>query len=431
MSVFSHRLSKLIATVWRWRPGAYARDSLRIFGWLLLRTAVLAAMVLILARWLGAEGYGTFVSALAIASFFTPLANLGLGGVLLVRGARHPARLSAIQAQALRLWALSSSVCTLLATAAMAWSLPDRQPLWALALLAAAEVCATSWVELKTRIAQAQQQVQRFGAIQAGLPLARLVALVPAMTLASATPVAWMIGYALASLLYAAALAVVLRAQPDSDAPSNVSTSLAPIPRLVREGLPFAGGALALRLQSEFNKPVLAQIGYAEAGALGVAQRMVDLVALPLTALQEALWPRVFAASHPHQRLWRTGALLVLLALAGGVFVALVAPLLPWLLGEDYGQATLALVWLAGLPALQVLRNLSNAAILAQQRNHRMLLVYATAATSGVVLTLLWVPSHGMAGAVWAMYGSEGLASAVAWSSRRQIVAKRDTESAR
>ncbi|MGC8808477.1 MAG: hypothetical protein ACP5QB_13265, partial [Thiomonas sp.] len=74
------RMLTLIRVARRWRPGAYARDGARIFGWLLLRAAAQAATVLLLARWLGAGGYGAFVAALAIASFFTPLAGLGLGG---------------------------------------------------------------------------------------------------------------------------------------------------------------------------------------------------------------------------------------------------------------------------------------------------------------------------------------------------------------
>ena len=46
--------------------------------------------MLLLARWLGAEGYGQFVATLAVVSFFGPLAGLGLHGVLLSCIARTP-----------------------------------------------------------------------------------------------------------------------------------------------------------------------------------------------------------------------------------------------------------------------------------------------------------------------------------------------------
>jgi O-antigen/teichoic acid export membrane protein len=413
-----------IHAAWRWRPGAYARDGARIFGWLLLRAAAQAATVLLLARWLGAGGYGAFVAALAIASFFTPLAGLGLGGVLLIRGARAPALLTALQHRATAAWAVASAVVVPLALLAMASSLPDAQPLWALALLALAEVAAASWVELCARSAQAQHQAHRFGAIQAGLPLARLAALLAVLPWAAPTPAVWMVAYAAASLLYAVALAAVARrprlaAPPDGTLPATAA--------LVREGLPFAGGAVAMRLQAEFNKPVLAHLSYAQAGAFAVAQRVIDIATLPLAALQEALWPRIYATAAPNARLVRTGALLLLLALAAGLMLALAAPLLPALLGADYAAAADALVLLALLPAVQVTRNLGNTWLIANVSNAALYVVYAASAAAGVLLALLLVPRVGLDGAVAALYASEVVAIGVSaglvlrqWNKNRQ-----------
>lgn len=399
-----------LRAAWRWRPGAYARDGARIFGWLLLRAAAQAATVLLLARWLGATGYGAFVAALAIASFFTPLAGLGLGGVLLIRGARAPAQLGALQRRATAAWLVASIGVVPLALLALATSLPDAQPLWALALLASAEVAAASWVELQARCAQARHQAHRFGAIQAGLPLARLAALLVVLPWLPPSPAVWMAAYAAASTVYAAALAYSA-ARPTMDAarteplPTNAT--------LVREGLPFAGGAVAMRLQAEFNKPVLAHLSYAQAGAFAVAQRVIDLAALPLAALQEALWPRVYATAAPNARLVRTGALLLLLALAAGLALALAAPLLPALLGVGYAAAADALALLSLLPAVQLVRNLGNAWLIANVSNAALYGVYAASAAAGVLLALLLVPRWGLDGAVGAMYGSEGVGMGV------------------
>lgn len=395
-----------------WRPGGYARDSARIFGWLLLRAAAQAASVLMLAHWLGASGYGAFVAALAVASFFTPLAGLGLGGALLLRGARAPRQLPALQARAAGIWAASAAVFTVLATAAMVWSLPAGQPLWALVALAAAEVAGASWVELQARSAQALQQPHRFGAIQAGLPLIRLFALAAIISLAPPSPAVWMLAYAAASLLYVGGLALGrAAAQP---APPHAPPT-ADARTLLHDGLPFAGGAVALRLQAEFNKPVLAHLGYAQAGTFSVAQRVVELATLPLVALQEALWPRIYASDDPNTRLRRSGALLVLLSLASGALLAASAPLLPWLLGESYAPAAQAMAALALLPAVQMVRNLGNAWLIANVSSTALYAVYAASALAGVVLALLLVPQFEVSGAVWALYGSEGAAVAVAW----------------
>lgn len=409
MTATTATLIRLLA----WRPGGYARDGARIFGWLLLRAVAQAATVLMLARWLGASGYGAFVAALAVASFFTPLAGLGLGGVLLVRGARAPGQLPALQARAASIWAASAAAFTVLATAAMAWSLPAGQPLWALVALAAAEVAAASWVELQARSAQALHQPHRFGAIQAGLPLIRLFALAAIMSLAPPSPAAWMLAYAAASLLYVGGLALQhAAAQPTPPHAPPAANAIT----LLRDGLPFAGGAAALRLQAEFNKPVLAHLGYAQAGTFSVAQRVVELATLPLVALQEALWPRIYASDDPSTRLRRSGAVLVLLALASGALLAASAPLLPWLLGEGYAPAAQAMAALALLPAVQMVRNLGNAWLIANVSNTALYAVYAASAFAGVVLALLLVPRFGVSGAVWALYGSEAAAVAAAWT---------------
>ncbi|MGE0072265.1 MAG: lipopolysaccharide biosynthesis protein [Thiomonas sp.] len=412
------RSDRAVWRLWRWRPGGLARDGARIFLGLGLRAAAQAALVLLLARWLGAQGYGAFVAALAMATFFTPLAGLGLAAVIVRDGSGGPSALARLRRGALRLWAAASLASTALAVGAIAWSLPAPAPLAALALLAAGEVAAASLVEINARIEQARQRAMRFGLVMAGLPLARLLGLLVLLLAASPpSPAAWMIAYGLSSVAYAALLTVL---QGAGWRHSRVSPP-PPAGHLARDGLPFAAGALASRLQTEFNKPVLAHLSYADAGGFNVAQRLVDLVTLPLAALQEALWPRVFAAPDPHARMRRSAAALLAVALAAAAVLVLFAPILTWLLGGDYAPAAHALAALALLPALQVARNLGNAWLMAHGKSQVLLLVSAAAAAAGVLLVLLLVPRYGMMGAVWAAYASEAVAIVVQAAVARQV----------
>ncbi len=401
------RTRQFIAALYCWRPGAYARDSAKVFGWLILRAAAQSALVLLLARWLGAQSYGAFVAALAVASFFTPLAGLGLNAVLLREGARQSQELPHLLRRALRLWLIAGSLATPAAVLTIAWTLPSAAPLWGIAALAAAEVMAASLIEILARLEQAQHRTTRFGAIHAGLPSVRLIAL---LALLGTTPslAAWLLVYATATSVYAMALArMAWHGFRTDNAPRSAETGITSTPALLRAGAPFALSALALRLQAEFNKPVLAQLGYAPAAALGVAQRVVDLATLPLAALQETLWPRVLAAAAPGRRLLTSGALLIALALVAGMALALAAPLLPWLLGPEYASAADVLVWLAGLPALQVMRNLGNAWLMAEGRYPALFWSYTLSAVTGSLLALVLIPRFGIAGAVLGMYVSE------------------------
>ncbi|MDY0330914.1 MAG: lipopolysaccharide biosynthesis protein [Thiomonas sp.] len=390
----------------RWRPGAYARDGACIFMWLLLRAAAQAATVLLLARWLGAEGYGVFVAALAVASFFTPLAGMGMAAILLRDGAREPERIDALLRQALRWWRRSAVLSIGVGVLAMQWGLPSALPWAPLVALAAGEIAAGSLVEILSRMAQARHRAARFGAIQAGLPGVRLLALLALAMFAVPTPTLWMLVYGASSLGYAAALLWV------------ETRSIQPMPSAhiaARDGLPFVTGALSYRLQAEFNKPVLAHLGYAQAGAFGIAQRVVDLAALPLSALQEALWPRLFASADPRKRALRSGAALLLLALLAGGVLMLAAPLLPWLLGADYEAAANTLVWLAFLPALQVARNLGNAWLMACGQTAILNPVYIAASVVGMLLTVVLAPRFGLNGAAAAAYGAEATALLAQW----------------
>src|SRR5690606_9799016 len=101
-------------------------------------------------------------------------------------------------------------------------------------------------------------------------------------------------------------------------------------------GLPFSASALAMRLQVEFNKPVLAHAGFGLAGSYNIAQRAVDMASLPLAALQEALWPKLYAQANPLPQLRRTGVALLLLAALAGALIWLAAPLLPLLVGNAH-----------------------------------------------------------------------------------------------
>lgn len=390
----------------RWRPGAYARDSARIFMWLLLRAAAQAVTVLLLARWLGAEGYGVFVAALAVASFFTPLAGMGMAAILLRDGARQPERIGALLRQALRWWSRAAVLSIVIGVLAVQWGLPSALPWAPLIALAAGEIAAGSLVEILSRMAQARHRAARFGAIQAGLPGVRMLALLVLAMVVTPTPTLWMLVYGVSSMGYAAVLLWIETRSIQPMPPARIAA---------REGLPFITGALSYRLQAEFNKPVLAHLGYAQAGAFGIAQRVVDLAALPLSALQEALWPRLFASADPRQRALSGGAALLVLALLAGGALVLAAPLLPRMLGVDYDAAAKTLVWLAFLPALQVARNVGNAWLIACGRASILNSVYITASATGVLLTVSLVPRFGLEGAVMAAYAAEATALLAQW----------------
>lgn len=386
----------------RWRPGGLARNGLVLLGWMLLRAAMQAATVVWLARQLGAQPYGQFVAVVAVSSFFTPFVGLGLSHMLLRNAARDPAHAGNYLARALRWWLRTLLPCVAASVVVALWLLPERIALLALLVVAAAELSATSLTELCARHVQAQQRTHAFGAVNAGLPGARLVAL--GLLWAGTgdpgvTAVLWT--YAASGLIYAALLWLPLRAA------AKAPDAVLPEPMTARSGLPFSLAVFATKLQGEFNKPMLAQAGFGLAGTYNVAQRVVDMASLPVLALQEALWPRLYAHANPARQLRRSGAALMLLALAVGGVLWLVAPLLPVVFGADFADAVAVLRLLAWLPMLQVLRVLLNYHAIHHGRTQQIGWAYAIGGVVSVVSVAVLTPVYGLAGAVWASYIAE------------------------
>lgn len=388
-----------------WRPGGYVRASIGLFGWLLLRAAAQAVLVLALARLLGATGYGQFVAILAVASFFAPLVGLGLQGVVLRDGARAPAHLPGLLGDSLALWWRAALVFGALALFATLWLLPDGISAYAVAAFVLAEVASSSLVDIIGRAEQALHHSHVYGAIMAGLVFARLVALSLLVVFDQPDVSMWLWLYALASMLYALALCAwtVARHRPLRTGMLRWG--------LVREGTSFIVGALSFRLQAEFNKPLLAQASYSHAGNFSVAQRVVDLASLPLQAMQEALWPRFYAGSHPPHRMRIVAGVLVVLAVLGGAALVLAAPWLSLAIGESYGPVEKMLVYLAWLPALQVVRNLLIAAIIKRGMQSYLNWIYLIAGMASLALNIVLVPVLGLLGAVWALYLNEFIMS--------------------
>lgn len=391
---------ELYTRLFTWRPGRYARDSAVTFGWLVARAAAQTVLTLAVAGVLGAEGYGLFIAALALAGFFVPLATMGLGPVLVRDGARQPELLPEYLRQALALWGLATLIFSLLATAVISWALPTPVALPLLLLFAWSEIAASSLVELAARAKQAQQQMHAFGALQFGLLFVRLLAVLTISWWPRSVQV-WLLSYAGANLLYLCFIIAKLVGDYRLTWPKFIDL------RLIRAGFPFVVGAISLRLQGEFNKPLLAQANLGNAGNFNIAQRVLDLVSLPLLAMQEALWPRVYSGRHARRNLLFIAATLILLALCNGGLVILAAPYLPRILGAGFDSTADVMVWLAWLPTLQVVRNLLGACVVARQRQSFLSWVYTCGGAASVLFSLWLVPSHDLHGAVWACYLTE------------------------
>lgn len=385
-----------------WRPGRLSRHGGALLGWMLLRAAFQAATVILLARTLTAQTYGAFVAVVAVAGFATPLAGMGLANMVLRNVARDPQAAPWYLERARSMWACSLLPLAGLTIGIALLLIPEGLPVVAMGAAVIGELLATSLTELAGRYRQAQHRHHAYGAINAGLPLSRLLALGLLVLLAGKIDIASVLwAYAAASLAYLGLLWPVVR--PAKPAPATLPAEA----MSVTSGLPFSASALAMRLQGEFNKPVLAHAGFGLAGTYNIAQRAVDMASLPLLALQEALWPKLYAQANPLPQLRRTGAALLLLAAAVGALIWVAAPLLPVVVGKAHEGSIRVLRMLAWLPLLQAWRSLLNFQAIHHGRMHHISWACIVGGGTSVLVVAFLVPGHGMAGAAIASYIAE------------------------
>jgi O-antigen/teichoic acid export membrane protein len=396
----STTLTKLLA----WRPGGYLRASGALFGWLIVRTAAQTALFVLVARTLGADGYGSLIAVMAVATLFTPLAGMG-GQALLVReGARNPQNLNIHLGDALRLWAVSVVPLCALAYALCRLLLPPSLAPWAVAAVVIADLAGASLLAVFSGAWQARQRMGTHGATLTGLIVTRLLAFCTLLALAHPTPNAWAVGYGAATGAYvalAAALAVRAGGRPRCSATS--------IATLAATGFPFAFAASAIRMHAEANKPILARLdSVASAGVVGAAQRVTDLVLLPIQAMVATLAPRAYRYQAPHARtVLQLGAPCFAVALGGGILVFMAAPWLPVVLGESYAPAVGVVRLLVFLPCLATARMLLTTLLAAQNRQHAFYRIYLPGVAVGLVVTVVLTQEFGVIGAVFGAYVSE------------------------
>lgn len=394
------KLTRLSA--FQWRPGKLAFDGSSLLGWMLLRAGTQAATVFLLARQLGAQPYGQFVVVIAVASFVTPFVGLGLANMVLRNGARDPENLPVYMARAVRWWGRTLLPCLAVAMVVAVFLLPPGLPSLAVFVAITSELIAGSLTELRARHRQAQHRIGAYGAINAGLPAIRLGSLGLLFLVSDDIGIPLLLWtYAASSMVYS----LILWASIPSDGASSVDAVTEPMHPT--SGLPFSLAMFAGRMQAEFNKPALAHLGFDLAGSYNVAQRANDLASMPLAALQDSLWPRLYAQSDPARQLRRTGLTLLALAFACGVVIWLAAPLLPWLLGSTFLPAVGAMRALAWLPMLQVFRGLVNFHVIHRGRMSLMGWSYAGGALLSISLVWFLVPRWGVTGAVAASYLTE------------------------
>ena len=399
-----------------WRPQRLARSTLVILSGLGVRVLLQGLLVVVLARALGATGYGHFVSWLAVTAGLAPLAGMGALTLVVRDVGRNATAVRDSFGSALR--GVAASFVPLFAAGLVigALVLPDSSALAGLSMVAVSDLLLAPGVDLVGRLNQALDRTGRMAALSAGLVALRVSSAgVMLAVVSEPTSLDWAFWYFLATALAAApALALGVR---EFGTPTKKKERAR-----FWEGGVFAIGASAGRAHAELDKALLARLASpASAGEYSAAGRLVDVVMLPVLALLEAAVTRFFRAGVTGASAMVSLARRILpvpavYAVLGAPLLWAVADILPWLLGEDFAASAEIVRYLCALPAFMLLRHVALLMWLTSTRPQIATGLQVTGAVVNVTANLVLIPRLGWQGAVVSVYASEAIMSVAGWA---------------
>ena len=387
-----HAWHKLI----NYRPGRLGRNTILGTTGLGGRAIVQAAYLLIVSRWLGAEGYGLFAGSVALVTLATPLANWGSALLLTEYVAQDRSRSRGMWATALVQTGVAGGVLTVGVLALSTLLLREQLPLGPLLLLAVSELLLLP----ASHAASSQcSALERGGAAALSVclvPLGRTLAMlgVVASNLTATPELAALAHFSGTVLGFVAAIALVAWV----DGLPSWHERL-PLHTAIREGSTYAISSAAGTSYQEVDKTLMLQLlGAAVVGSYTVAFRITSMFVLPVAALISATLPRLIVG-HGSREQHRTYRAMLFAAVGYGMLagaaILVAAPFIPQVFGTDYSEATTYLQLLSPWPVLFALRQCMGARLTAAGQQHARSIIDVVGFLLVVLLNLIFLPVVG------------------------------------
>jgi O-antigen/teichoic acid export membrane protein len=382
--------------------------------WHTARLLLQLVWVIVLARSLGVEGYGSFSGVSGLALAMSGVVGLGLGLRMYQDVARDPALYSLRWRQTCHgLWWSGGGVALVfLALAHWQFGLFG----WGLLLAIALSELVLAPVAAQIAFAYAAHgRIARSAAVPVVVALARLSAVLVFALVGQGDITAYAVWHTCATAAAVIVLKLIHGRELISPAINGSVTW-----RDVREGLGFSvmwASGLAL---TSIDKALALKLGGAEvAGHYAAAYRFVGVVALPVDALVTAVMPRLFRAGtgmREHPRILQTLLMVtgVYGLLAGGA-VWVGADVLPWLLGDGFAIAAETARAMAIYVPIYCMRILGCSVLLSRGQKWWRFGSEIVALCLMAGVALIRIPSENVHGAVEALVIAESVLLVLVW----------------
>jgi O-antigen/teichoic acid export membrane protein len=389
--------------------------------WMLLsqgiRLVLQAVYFVIIARALGTEQYGVFVGATAFVAILAPFASLGSGNILIKHVSRNRALFGEYWGNALMMICVSGFVLIILVLCTAPIFLPKTIPLLLIFLVAVTDLIFARFLDTAG---------QAFGAVlwlsktaQLGI-LSQATRLMAALALVSffSKPGAleWAFLYFISTLM--SALIGILLVHRSLGLPKLTLSRMKPE---IIEGFYFSVGVAAQTIYNDIDKTMLARLSSLEAtGIYAAAYRLIDVAFVPIKSLLAAAYAKFFqrGSAGISGTVDFSKRLLPMASIYGasaGIGLFLFAPIVPYVLGNEYAVTVEALRWLAPLPFLKAMHYFAADTLTGAGFQGLRSAVQTAIAVFNVLVNLWIIPLYSWRGAAWSSLASDGLLMLSLW----------------
>jgi O-antigen/teichoic acid export membrane protein len=381
------------------------------------RLVIQAAYFVLIARSLGPDAYGAFVTVVAMAALLGPFSGLGTA-TLFIKNVRSGKREASIcWGNGILLTVLSGTLLCGLGVGLSALLHLKTVPS-AVTIVCVADLVLLKVTELAAFGFAALDQMKQTSIQNVVVSLLRLGGIVALVI--TAHPVTlnlWVLTYLLTTLmgtLYALMKGGQLWGRPVVD--------FRALREDAAEGVFFSVAGSATTIYNDIDKIMLSRLAdLAATGVYSAAYRVIDVTMTPVRSLAAAAYPHFFrkgldgmAQTYPYAL-----SLIAKTSIYGAMASAglwLLAPILPHILGEQYQAVVPAVRWLALIPLLRCIHSfmadsLSGAGLQRIRTGIQMLV-----ALINVGLNVVILPRYSWRGAAWTSLGCDGLLVVLFWS---------------
>lgn len=395
--------------IFLWRPGALAKNTLFVTFGLYIRALLQLILFVGLARSLGVQGYGEFISVVAVMTILLPLVGFGTPIILVREVALDTNRFARQFGKSLVIIWSSAVPCLVVALVVADWFLPKEIARIIIFNVALAELLLGPVIELSGRAFQAIERLAYMMVIVSGLILLRLIAFALMVLDGSPSGATSWSNYYLAATSLATACSLLLVFLKIGLPELSFRGVLA----AMREGFYYAVTGATSRVNGEIDKAFLARLTSLNVtGAYSAAYRFVDIILLPVNALLESSAARFFregkdGVSSSGIYAKKLLPLPSVYAALGGILLFYCAEFIPLLLGPSYIISVPMLKWLAVLPLILMIRHFFGMVVIAGGRIRYTSMVLFSGALINIGFNLCLIPVFSWAGAAMATIAAE------------------------